>query len=875
MKRPLSLFAFALVVGILLARTTNSYEFIFLSSIFSFAILAIFITLFNTQGILNNTFIIMGMILCYIIGGFEFLYLDKKIKDKYEAFEGERVIIKGIINSEVEIEDDKITCIVLCEEISKDGINFQSVKGNIRLTIIKTAFNKTNESFSTKTSESAKKCANKPDYENNTELVYGNKIELTGILNIPAGKRNPGGFDYRNYLAVSGVSATMYIKEGEIIKIEAGEYISFFRIGNIVRKSIIRIINASLKTEQAGLLNAMLTGYRNGVPLDIESAFRASGLSHILSVSGLHVVFIMMPFIYIFKKAGINRILSNVLVIFVLIFYISITGAQPSVQRAVIMASMILIGQVLYKETDTITGISLACIIILLINPHILFSISFQLSFTATLSIVLLNQNINKMIRRLIKSLFKYDLEHENKSKARFKSGLNYDLLPKNGILSRIKEFFALNRIIKETVRVLSTTISAQLGVFPLGIMYFNEISIISVVSNLLVAPFTGVIMLLGLIMATVGHVSIHISRMLGAINSIFINIVIKISKISAGLPFSVFKAGMPSLLIIIICYMLVWFFLWFKIKNKISINRTFYIYSVLSIILVILIINLMPGQLEVTFLDVGSGDSIFIRTQGGKTILIDGGGEKGKEEGEPNTGEQIIIPFLLDSGVTKLDLVIASHGHADHILGLYPVLEQIRVDNVILPDYKEDNELAKIIDICFKRNIKITYCKEGDYIFLDKFTCLYILNPQLEANRLELGKNEESSLNNNSLVLNLIYKNVKMLFTGDIEKETEELLVETYKSGNMIYDIADIHVLKVPHHGSETSSTEDFVKMVKPKVAIISVGKNNYGHPAETVIERYRSIGAKIYRTDVNGAVMIKTNGKNIRVKVMFDNEH
>jgi len=223
----------------------------------------------------------------------------------------------------------------------------------------------------------------------------------------------------------------------------------------------------------------------------------------------------------------------------------------------------------------------------------------------------------------------------------------------------------------------------------------------------------------------------------------------------------------------------------------------------------------------------------------------------------------------LLDRGVTKLDLVVASHGHADHIIGLYSVLEQLKVENVILPDYKEGGELNNIIDICMDRNIKVMHCKEGDNIYLDKDTYFQVLNPPYEVNRMENG---ESSLNNNSLVLNLIYKNVKMLFTGDIEKEAEKLLVDNNRGEGAI---TCVHVLKVPHHGSDTSSTMDFVEMVKPRVAVVSVGKNNYGHPSGDVLNRYENIGTKIYRTDINGAVIIMTNGKTIKVKVMFDNEY
>ena len=875
------LFAITLIIGILLAKITNSYAFILMSTLL-LVLLSIFII--KKNGNMNNIiFVIIGMQILYFIGGMEYLYLDKKIKERYKEYAGEQVTIRGVINSEPEFKDDKITFVILCNEIMMNkgkGVldsnnSSQTTTGKIRLTISQTD--------------------SKIEHLKTEHFGYGKIIEVTGVLNIPVGIRNPGGFDYKNYLAVTGISATMYANESKVIvRNPIGKGI-FLKLGNNIRKSFIKVINSSLNPKQAGLLNGMLTGYRGGISEETKAAFSDSGLMHIIAVSGLHVGFIILPFIFLFRKLGIKRVLANILVIIILIFYISITGFQPSVLRAVIMAAMVLISQIIWKEADTLTSISFAGITLLIYNPHMLFSIGFQLSFIATLSIVLLNKNMNKILIMLIKPIYapisKILICSDSKpipkpmpkvvqkivpktapenvpaiiAKSRLLTKIHFIYMPK--LIFKLQDFFSLEKILKQAIGILSTTLSAQAGILPLSILYFNKISVISVLSNLLIAPFTGIVIILGLIMAIVGQISLFVSRVIGLINNIFISIIIFVSETSAKAPFAILKTGISSILIIIIYYILAWFFLWFKPKNKIIIKKTIYAYALICTILVFLIVRLIPGQLEVVFLDVGAGDSIFIRTQSGKTVLIDGGGEKGKLENEPDIGEKIVIPFLLDSGVTKLDLVVATHGHGDHIQGLYTVLKELKVENVILPDYNEADEFDKFKNICRDRNIKITYCNEGDNITLDKETYIKVLNPPLDSSNMEIGK---SSLNNNSLVLKLNYKNVKMLFTGDIEKEAEELLVKSMQKAD-----AEVHVLKVPHHGSATSSTINFIELVKPKVAIMTVGKNNYGHPAEAVLKRYTDIEARVFRTDLNGAVIIRSNGKFIKVKVMLGNEY
>jgi competence protein ComEC len=268
----------------------------------------------------------------------------------------------------------------------------------------------------------------------------------------------------------------------------------------------------------------------------------------------------------------------------------------------------------------------------------------------------------------------------------------------------------------------------------------------------------------------------------------------------------------------------------------------------------VIFTIGFLPGKLEVAFLDVGEGDSTFIRTYSGKTILIDGGGSTNPTI-RSKIGMSVIIPFLLDSGVNSIDLVIATHGHTDHIQGLLPVLEQFKVDNLVVPSLEDEKEFKELLCAAGTRKVKVARCSKGDMISLDDKTKIEVLNPPACYNP------GSSSINNTSIVLRFLYKETSILFTGDAEVGEETSMMEDKT-------LLDADILKVAHHGSDTSTCMHFLEKVSPKAAIISVGKNNFGHPSQDVLNRLADAGVQAFRTDEAGAVILRSNGRNISIR-------
>ncbi len=777
LKRPLLLFAVSIIAGITAASISNS----FFMAVAALLLLAAVLYLLYKR-IQRNLFIFIGILIFFAVGAFEFLCLDRVNTGRFAEYSGERVGVKGFIASEPDVKEAKVSYIVNVVEIRSDG-EFQKTKGKLLLTSVLN--------------------------ESSNLLDYGREVEFAGQLNLPKGVRNPGGFDYRRYLSQKGVSAVVFSLQ--ITTKEGRRSLFLIDIGHMLRMKIVGVIEKSLPRQQAGLLNGVLIGYREGLTKEVQAAFSDAGLTHIMAVSGANVAFLVLPLLFIFKKLRVRQNISCIFIIAFLILFIYITGFEPSVLRAVVMGIIMLLGKMLMREGDVYTTISFAAILLLLCSPYMLFNIGFQLSFAATLSLVLMYK--------------------------RMKSLLSFKYLP------------------GAVADVLAATISAQLGVLPITLYYFNKLSVISLLSNLLVVPLMEVITILGTVMAVLGQLSIVFSQIIGYVNCVLLSFVLYVTGISASLPFATIRVVTPSIALVLIYYLALWFLLLYAPEKKIKIRRR-YIAAAASLVVVILFVSLLiPGKLEVTFLDVGQGDSSFIRTCSGQTVLLDGGGSTNPQV-VSTVGESVVIPFLLDKGISSLDAVIASHGHADHIQGLVPVLEQFKVRNLIIPGIKDEKEFYQLLEIAGKKGIKVSRCGEGDTINLDKKTELQVFNP------IQQFHDDNSSLNNTSLVIKLIYGQTELLFTGDAEKPAEEALVN--RSAPLEAD-----VLKVGHHGSDTSSGMDFLDRVNPKAAVISVGKNNnFGHPSQEVLQRLDDKGVILFRTDESGAVVLTSNGKNIRIK-------
>jgi competence protein ComEC len=563
-----------------------------------------------------------------------------------------------------------------------------------------------------------------------------------------------------------------------------------------------------LQSPYSDLLGSMIFGTKVvKPPEEIGEAFRRTGTVHLLVASGLHLSILMGSLLALLKFLSIPGRIGPIVSAAFGLLYVLMVGAGASVVRAFIMACMTVLAGAIGREKDALSALCLAALILLILNPSNLFKIGFQLSFAATFALLyvapIIEEKLPEKLPRLIR-------------------------IP------------------------LSVSIAPFLLTMPIILYYFSQFSVVSVLVNALIISWVGYTIILGFCAVSLGAIFTPLAHIFSGALFLFLAALKNIVCFFANLPFAAFFIKPPSLLLVFGYYAgLAAVLHMIKNKESFKFNKSrFLIVSLMVASVVVWHVATLSGSgiagdvLKITMIDVGQGDSIFVSTPSGKKILIDGGDKYG--------GRRYVFPFLRSAGVNRLDMVILTHPHGDHIGGLPEVLRKIKVDLVLDSGQEYESSYYKnFLNLVEKNRIKYRVTRIGDVLDFGDGVKAGILGPSAP-----LFEGTNSDPNNNSIVMRLIYGNFSMLFVGDLEKEGEERLIES--GANL-----DSDILKVGHHGSKTSSGLNFLGMVKPEMAVISVGaKNKFGHPAEQTIERLEEAGTKIFRTDKCGTIVIKANG-------------
>ncbi len=642
------------------------------------------------------------------------------------------------------------------------------------------------------------------------ELKIGNIISFISTVSRAKNQRNPGEFDYEDYLLKKGIYGAINCYKIESVKIlgHKAEFLSnlIFTIRRVIDERIKLLHNAT----SAALLKGILLADRSDVDYDIRTSFVNSGVIHVLAVSGLHVGFISALFFMILSRFDIR--VKYILTIFGIILFLIITGGHSSVFRASTMAVVYLIAKLTNRSTNGFNSISIAALIILLLNPRELFNPGFLLSFSAVISILIIYPILSQRVNNLrIKGIFKY---------------------------------LAL---------FISVSLAAQLGTLPFTLVYFNKLSLVSLFANLIVIPLIGFIVSIGILTLLSSIVSFGLATIIATTNIFLIDLLFYVVNLSSNISFSYVPIYNFSILdsIIFYTFLSVILFIIVKFKNKLL--------SILSIlILSYSMINFMSvdnrpilpiGKLSIVTIDVGQGDSFLIKFPNQKTALIDAG-----EATEYfDNGDRVIYPLLNKMGVDKINYAFLSHMDSDHFAGYISLVEKGIIDTVYKPF---DNISTK--DRIFE-----------EYLAAHQIGCLYYANQSIsfEDSRVYFlndtinysYKNFDS--NNKSGIIKIVYGKTSFLFVGDAEIEAEEYLVERYA------DFLDSDVLKVGHHGSKSSSSDEFLDLVNPQIGIISAGvMNKFKHPSEKVVSKLVDRNIDIRRTDYEGAIILVSDGESIK---------
>lgn len=627
------------------------------------------------------------------------------------------------------------------------------------------------------------------DEKPSAEIAVGERIRFSGEMAEFYAPAYPGGYDEALHWATEGVYEKLYLED--VTQIGKEDSLSARMAG--YRKAFRESLQQIFPAKESGILQAMLTGEREDIPQDIYDTYRKAGVVHVLCISGLHMsVLAVYISLFLERVLGCSRRSSAVVTIGAVAAFLLFIESSPSSLRAGIMISVVMLGRLCFRLSDRKNTLAIAAFLLLSMQPLYLLHAGFQLSFLTVLGICIALEKTEKQGRK--------------------KGGW------------------------KEALRI---SVYASLFSYPLVAYHFSAVSLAGLLANLIILPMSGLLLGFGLFSGICSLVSVQAGIFAAGSAYMMLQLFEGICRAVLQLPFAYLTVGRPSMdaallyygLLLLFCKGMDWKGGW-----KVGL-------LLCSLLFCSFFQNpLFWKENRLVFPDVGQGDAAVLSTWEGKHYLIDGGGAYGKPMGE-NTGKRVLLPYLEQLGIRKLDGIFLSHPDYDHMIGLLEVCEEIPTEGFYLSAYPfaETEETALLKETLVKYQVPLYTVKAGDTD--DGFTCLYPLQG------VSFQDGEE---NHGSLVLRYEYGGTRILFTGDITEEDERLLLTQGMDVS-----ADI--LKVAHHGSKHSSQEAFLQAVSPQTAILSCGKENiYGHPHEETIERLESVGAELYRTDQDGAVLI-----------------
>lgn len=646
---------------------------------------------------------------------------------------------------------------------------------------------------------------------------YGDTLQIRGTVLSLTGYGNPQAFDYAAYLQRQGFSAAVSTAyTGEIILMKQGG-------GNILRLLSAKIrlrLDQALETiplKHAEYIKGVFLGEKSGLSVYEKRILAETGILHAFAVSGLHVGYIAALAALLLGQHYKRRWPRLLLGLALLLFYLFLVGFRASVLRATIMASLVLLAPVFHEKSDLLNSWGLAVLLVLSWRPALLFDAGFQLSFGTVLAIGLLQPVFSR-------------------------------LLPRKGWL---KDSFAI-------------TFAASLGSMPLVAWYFHLASFAGWLLSPVLLLLIGLVVVLGMAATLTAIFSLTLASWLLISAGFLMEIVYTVAEWAAGFRLSWMALMRPGIGILILYFMLLaalpWVFRrWGKIRTYLAIA------AMMALMLLPLgsktgayLTGLEPeaGLLEVVFLDVGQGDCAVVFTPKGQTIVIDGGGTV---QDLYWAGDYILAPYLQSRGLSRIGLVINSHPHEDHIGGLFSVLRLFQTDTALLSAACGEIPLQQqFAEEAQAANCRIILAQGGESYLLEEDLSLEILSPPKGAVYSAVTANE------GSLLMQLRYKELAILFTGDLEG------ANLTRAAGMSEVKADI--LKLPHHGSIHSMNEDFYRRVNPQAVVVSAGQNNpFGHPSPVISDYWQEQGIPFYRTDKHGAITLVSDGLAFELRSVY----
>jgi competence protein ComEC len=617
-------------------------------------------------------------------------------------------------------------------------------------------------------------------------VVRGDHVEIAGRLEVP---EDPG---FADALERRGIAAAL--RTDTLTRL--GDSPSrFVRTTQAVRRVIGGSIERVFPPREAGLLLGLALGDGSKLDPATERDFQATGLTHLLVVSGGNVAMVLAPILAVAAALGFARVGTAAIGIVTVVFFVILTGAEASVMRAGAMAVTALLGTLLGRPKTTGVVLSTAVLVLLVLDPWLVRSIGFQLSVTATAGLVALASPLGELFGRVVP---------------------------------------------KPVAAAAGTTLAAQLAVTPVLLFHFHEIPLVTLLANVLAAPAVSPALMLGLIAAFLGVVWEPLGSLAGLVAQAPMRYLEFLANVLGRAPVAhITSHGGVAVLVVgglVVTAIAV------ALRTGWRPPRPFVLAAIAFTPLVVwttAVAKGPPDGLTVRFFDVGQGDAALVTSPGGASILVDGGPD-----------EDDVATELAALGIKRLDVLVASHPHADHMIGLPTVLARVPVGLVLQPGCPIDSALAADLD----RAIADEGVQELNPRAGDELTVGDLRVEVLSPDRCWTGT--ESDSNNDAFVLRISLGEANVLIASESEEPAQEALLDAG---------ADLHgiVLKVPHHGAATSVPE-FFHAVGARVAIVSVVENDYGHPVAQTLDWIHEAGSEIWRTDERGTITVTFEGPN-----------